>query len=149
MFCVTIFFFSFSHHLRARHTQYRFTVILGRQPKERGAARLQSPFPFRVFSPSPPLSSFPIPLYAAPKAAHSHNAAQNGEKPVWRLKSWEQSKNIRSPQEWGGLWKREYGCRSHPGKPVLRKRSTQSIRERKKKTVTEVNRQSVCQARRL
>ena len=26
---------------------------------------------------------------------------------IWRLKSWEQSKNIRSPQEWGGLWKRE------------------------------------------
>ena len=155
MFCVTVFFFSFSHHLRAGDTQYRFTVILGRQPRERGAARLQSPFPFRVFSPSPPLSSFPIPLYAAPKAAHSHNAAQNGEKPVWRLKSWEQSKNIRSPQEWGGLWKRERerkplegerissllrslpsqrGCRSHPGKPVLRMSSTQTIKERRKGT---------------
>ena len=34
----------------------------GDNPGEGGAARLQSPFPFRVFSPSPPLSFFPIPL---------------------------------------------------------------------------------------
>ena len=39
---------------------------------------------------------------------------------------------VRFPQEWGGLWKREYGCRSHGGKPVLREWSTQSIRERRK-----------------
>ena len=57
---------------------------------------------------------------------------------------------VRSPQEWGGLWKRERerkplggerissllrslpsqkGCRSHPGKPVLRMSSTQSIKD--------------------
>ena len=51
----------------------------GDNPGEGGAARLQSPFPFRVFSPSPPLSSFPIPLYTAPKAAHSPDAAQNAK----------------------------------------------------------------------
>ena len=104
---VTIFSGLVLYALRAWHTQYGFTGCLGRQPRGRGAARLQSPFPFRVFSPSPPLSSFPIPLYAAPKAAHFHNAAQNGAKQVWRMKSWEPSKNIRSPQERGGLWKRE------------------------------------------
>ena len=38
----------------------------GDNPGEGGAARLQSPFPFRVFSPSPPLSSFPIPLLHTP-----------------------------------------------------------------------------------
>ena len=26
---------------------------------------------------------------------------------IYFMKSWEPSKNIRSPQEWGGLWKRE------------------------------------------
>ena len=104
---VTIFSRRVFYNLRAGVTQYRFTDVLGRQPGERGAARLQSPFPFRVFSPSPPLSSFPIPLYAAPKAAHAHDAAHNGNKPVWRMKSWKPSKNIRSPQERGGLWKRE------------------------------------------
>ena len=39
----------------------------GDNPGEGGAARLQSPFPFRVFSPSPPLSSFPIPLFGTVK----------------------------------------------------------------------------------
>ena len=128
-----------------------FTGVLGRQPRERGAARLQSPFPFWVFSPSPPLSFFPIPLYAAPKAAHFYDAAQNGNKPVWRMKSWEPSKNIRSPQERGGLWKRERerkplggerissllrslpsqrGCRSHTGRWVMRDPSTQSIKNK-------------------
>ena len=46
------------------------TGVLGRQPRGRGAARLQSPFPFRVFSPSPPLSSFPIPLWHKPHKLH-------------------------------------------------------------------------------
>ena len=80
---------------------------MGRQPGERGAARLQSSFPFRVFSPSPPLSSFPIPLYAAPKAAHSHDAAQTAKE--WNLAAEivEDVKLARSPQERGKLWKRE------------------------------------------
>ena len=39
----------------------------GDNPGKGGAARLQSPFPFRVFSPSPPLSSFPIPLWGTIK----------------------------------------------------------------------------------
>ena len=60
--CLRVFFYT----LRAGHTQYGFADVLGRQPGERGAARLQSPFPFRVFSPSPPLSSFPIPLWHTP-----------------------------------------------------------------------------------
>ena len=33
-FLVTVFFFVFSYSLRARHTQYGFTVVLGRQPGE-------------------------------------------------------------------------------------------------------------------
>ena len=68
-----------STYLTGWVTHDPFTGVLGRQPGERGAARLQSPFPFRVFSPSPPLSSFPIPLHAASKAAHSHDAAQNAK----------------------------------------------------------------------
>ena len=70
---------SYSTYLTVWVTHDPSTGVLGRQPGERGAARLQSPFPFRVFSPSPPLSSFPIPLYAAPKAAHFHDAAQNAK----------------------------------------------------------------------
>ena len=62
-FSVTLSLCVVFYALRAVSTQYRSTVVLGRQPGERGAARLQSPFPFRVFSPSPPLSSFPIPLW--------------------------------------------------------------------------------------
>ena len=52
-----------STYLTGWVTHDPFTAVLGRQPRERGAARLQSPFPIRVFSPSPPLSSFPIPLF--------------------------------------------------------------------------------------
>ena len=80
----------------------------GDNPGEGGAARLQSPFPFRVFSPSPPRSSFPIPLWHKPHKLHIPTMLHKtlrGE--IWRLKSWKPSKNIRSPQEWGGLWKRE------------------------------------------
>ena len=76
---VTVCFYAFSYSLRAVSTQYGFTGCLGRQPRGRGAARLQSPFPFRVFSPSPPLSSFPIPLQVTCQAAHSHDAAQNAK----------------------------------------------------------------------
>ena len=104
---VTIFSGLVFDALRAGRTHDPFTRVWGRQPRGRGAARLQSPFPFRVFSPSPPLSSFSIPLYTAPKAAHSHDAAQNGNKQIYFMKSWEPPKNIRSPQEWGELWKRE------------------------------------------
>ena len=63
---VTCSFSAFLYYLRAGYTQYRSTGVLGRQPGGRGAARLQSPFPFRVFSPSPPLSFFPIPLWHTP-----------------------------------------------------------------------------------
>ena len=63
---VTCSFSMFFYNLRAPPTHDPFTGILGRQPRGRGAARLQSPFPFRVFSPSPPLSSFPIPLWHTP-----------------------------------------------------------------------------------
>ena len=66
-FWVTCSFSVFFYGLRAGVTQYHSTGCLGRQPGERGAARLQSPFPFRVFSPSPPLSSFPIPLWGTIK----------------------------------------------------------------------------------
>ena len=54
-----------------------------------------------------PLSSFPIPLHAAPKAAHSHDAAQNavGQNLAHEIVGTVQP--VRSPQEWGGLWKRE------------------------------------------
>ena len=136
-----ICFFAVSYSLRAGDTQYGFTVVLGRQPRERGAARLQSPFPFRVFSPSPPLSSFPIPLKVAPKAAHSHNAAQNAKERNLFHEIVKTVQSDRSPQEWGGLWKRERerkplggerissllrslpsqrGCRSHGGRWVMR-----------------------------
>ena len=54
--------------------------------------------------------------------------------------------HVRFPQEWGGLWKREYGCRSHTGRWVMRdpygssnrtthispRNSTQIIKERRK-----------------
>ena len=83
------------------------TGCLGRQPGGRGAARLQSPFPFRVFSPSPPLSSFPIPLKTRCKDAHFHNVAQNtkGRNLFHEIVGMVQP--VRSPQEWGELWKRE------------------------------------------
>ena len=141
---VTCSFSAFLYNLRAWHTQYRLTDVLGRQPRGRGAARLQSPFPFRVFSPSPPLSSFPIPLHAAPKAAHSHDAAQNAKGRNLFHEIVGTVQPIRSPQEWGELWKRERerkpvrgerissllrslpsqrGCRSHTGRWVMRDRS--------------------------
>ena len=140
-FSVTFSFSAFFYNLRATDTQYRFTAALGRQPGERGAARLQSPFPFRVFSPSPPLSSFPIPLKTRCKDAHFHNVAQNtkGRNLFHEIVGMVQP--VRSPQEWGELWKRERerkpvrgerissllrylpsqrGCRSHTGRWVMR-----------------------------
>ena len=138
---VTVSFCALSYALRAVFAQYRSTGILGRQPRERGAARLQSPFPFRVFSPSPPLSSFPIPLKTRCKDAHFHNVAQNtkGRNLFHEIVGMVQP--VRSPQEWGELWKRERerkpvrgerissllrslpsqrGCRSHGGRWVMR-----------------------------
>ena len=151
---VTIFSGLVLYALRAVSTQERFTDVLGRQPGERGAARLQSPFPFRVFSPSPPLSSFPIPLWGTYQVAHSHDAAQNAKERNLFHEIVRTVQPVRFPQERGGLWKRERerkplggerissllrslpsqrGCRSHTSKPVLRVPSTQIIKDKPEK----------------
>ena len=139
---VTFFFYVVFYVLRAPLTQERFTGVLGRQPRGRGGSPAAIPLPLPGFLPQSPAFLLPHPPVGDDVKLHVsmmlHKTLRNE---IWRLKSWKPSKNIRSPQEWGGLWKRERerkplggerissllrslpsqrGCRSHTGKWVMR-----------------------------
>ena len=64
-------------------------------------------FPFRVFSPSPPLSAFPIPLWHAPVGCTFSQCYTERYKTCLAAEIVGMVQHARSPQEWGGLWKRE------------------------------------------
>ena len=66
-----------------------------------------APFPFRVFSHSPPLSSFLIPLWHAPVGCTFSQCYTERYKTCLAAEIVGMVQHARSPQEWGGLWKRE------------------------------------------
>ena len=77
-FWVTGFFCGFYYNLRAGARLWVLLLSWGDNPREGGRIAMLSPFPFWVFSPSPPLSFFLIPLGGRSCFARFHDAAQNG-----------------------------------------------------------------------
>ncbi len=107
-------------------------AVLGRQPQGRGAhCHAYSPSPSGFSPPVPHFPSSPSPLGHGAAILLSHDAPQNGNKPVLRRKSWKQSKADVSPKERGELWKRERERNPYCAAP-----STQIIIEPSEQMVT-------------
>ena len=119
-----------------------FYRMLGETTQGKGGSPAAIPLPLPGFLPQSPAFLLPHPPMGDDQALHVStmlHKTQRGE--IYFMKSWEPSKNIRSPQEWGELWKRERerkpvrgerissllrslpsqrGCRSHTGRWVMR-----------------------------
>ena len=128
---VTICLYAFSDSLRAVFTQERFTFgdlflfcvllwsacltyavrvyrMLGETTQGKGGSPAAIPLPLPGFLPQSPAFLLPHPPIWDGQALHvSRMLHKTQGNEIQRLKSWEPSENIRSPKEWGGLWKRE------------------------------------------